>query len=95
MSKLLAGGVGGILPESNFASPRIMDNTIKGATAGLGTYVLDATDKVLGKNKPAKNASQLPGIKAFTANENSTGKAVNFVYDELDKGNKRKDFIQE
>ena len=90
VSKLLAGGVSKILPESNFASPRIMDNTIKGATAGLGTYALDATDKVLGKNKPAKNVSQLPGIKAFTVNENSTGKAVNFVYDEFDKLSKER-----
>jgi hypothetical protein len=85
ISKGLAALISKIEPKSNFASPRIVDNTLKGATAGLGTYVLDAVDTVVGKNKPAKNPSQYPVVKAFTVNENSTGKAVNFVYDELNK----------
>ena len=85
ISKGLAGIVGKVAPDSNFASPRIIDNTIRGVTAGVGGYVLDATDAVMGKNKPAKNLTQYPAVKAFTVNENATGKAVSFAYDELDK----------
>jgi len=95
-AKVLAGGVEKVFGgETNFASPRVMDNTIKGLTAGLGTYATDAIDAMIGKNKPAKNVSQLPVIKAFTVNETSTGKSMDFLYSEVDKLTKAKNSNKE
>jgi hypothetical protein len=95
-AKVLAGGVEKVFgSETNFASPRVMDNTIKGLTAGLGTYATDAIDAMIGKNKPAKNVSQLPVIKAFTVNETSTGKSMDFLYSEVDKLTKAKNSNKE
>jgi hypothetical protein len=87
ISKKIAEGIRNIpgLKNTNFASPRIVENTIRNTTAGLGGYVLDAADKALGKNKPAKNTNQQPVIKAFTVNEKSTGKALDFIYSEKDR----------
>lgn len=85
MSKLLG-------EDSNFASPRIIDNTIYGLTGGLGKYATNAIDFMLEKtgvveekNRPAKAPSQLPVAKAFLVNEASSGKSMDFVYSELDK----------
>lgn len=82
------------LGETNFASPRIVENTIRGTTAGLGGYVLDTTDKLLGKNKPAKNMSQLPVLKGFTVNETNSGRSMEFVYNEKDKLTKEKNSLK-
>jgi hypothetical protein len=92
ISKGLAGALQKIpgLKDTNFASPRVMENTIKGFTAGLGDYALQAGDIPFGKNKPSKNTSQLPVVKGFTVNENSTGKAVEFIYNEVDRLAKEK-----
>lgn len=85
-AKVLAGGVEKVFGDkTNFSSPRVMDNTIKGLTAGLGTYATDAIDAMIGKNKPAKNPSQFPVIKAFAVNENSSGKSMDFLYEEADR----------
>lgn len=58
-AKLLASGInkltGGQGAYANFSSPRVVDNTIKGFTAGLGTYVTNAVDSILtGMPGPAK-----------------------------------------
>jgi hypothetical protein len=50
---------------------------------------------MIGKNKPAKNVSQLPVIKAFTVNETSTGKSMDFLYSEVDKLTKAKNSNKE
>lgn len=100
-AKLLAKGVqkltGGEGMFKNFSSPRIMDNTIKQTTAGLGTYATTAIDAILNfagitedKNLPNKNISQKPVIKSFLVNENQTGKSMEFIYDERDKLQKNK-----
>jgi hypothetical protein len=51
IAKILAAGAdavtGGKGPFKNFGSPRIMDNTISGLTAGLGSYVTSAVDSIL------------------------------------------------
>jgi hypothetical protein len=95
-AKILAGGVEKVFgSETNFASPRVMDNTIKGLTAGLGTYVTDVIDAMIGKNKPAKSVTQLPILKAFTVNEYSTGKSMDFLYREVDRLTKAKNSNKE
>lgn len=95
-AKVLAKGVdkltGGEGPFKTFGSPRIIDNTIRGYTAGLGSMSLDALDIVFEgltgvekPDRPSKSFSQLPVAKAFFANPSSTGKSVDYVYTELDK----------
>jgi len=94
-AKFLAKGVNKLTdgqgPLRNFGSPRIMDNTIKGTTAGLGTYATSAIDFVAEtsglvdkKQKPARNISELPLLRAFLASEKSD-KSLGKVYDEKDK----------
>lgn len=88
LSKKVAGGLTPILGEgSNFTSPRIVDNTIRGVTAGMGGYALDIFDIILGKEtkKPAKNLSQYPLLKGFLVNENSSGKSMETLYNDKDK----------
>jgi hypothetical protein len=95
VSKAAAAAVRAIAgDETNFGSPRIMENTIRGLTAGLGGYALDAVDAMAGKEKPAKNISQLPVIKAFAVNEYSTGKSMDFIYDEKDNLTKEKNSLK-
>ena len=90
----LTGGEGSF---KNFSSPRIMDNTIRGTTAGLGTYYtsfadwiaegLNLTDK---PDKPKKGVSQLPLTKAFLVNENQSSKSLDYIYSEKEKFTKEK-----
>jgi hypothetical protein len=95
VSKTIAAAVRAIAgDETNFGSPRIMENSIRGLTAGLGGYALDTVDAIAGKEKPAKNISQLPVIKAFAVNEYSSGKSMNFVYDEKDRLTKEKNSLR-
>lgn len=85
----LTGGEGSL---KNFGSPRIIDNTIRGMTAGLGDLGLTAIDAVIkglseskGPEKPKKSLPQLPVAKAFLVNQSGTGEAVNYLYGEKDK----------
>lgn len=95
-AKLIAKGVdkltGGTGPLKNFGSPRVVDNTIQGLTAGLGNYVTSAIDFITestgivdAKNKPARNLSEMPLLRAFLTSEKSGGKAMGNMYDEKDK----------
>lgn len=55
----LTGGKGAF---KNFSSPRIMDNTIQGLTAGLGKYATDAVDAILTGKVPFTNWKVAPPI---------------------------------
>jgi|GEM_PF-2545935 len=108
-AKLLARGAealtGGEGAFKNFSSPRIMDNTIKGLTAGLGTYATSAIDsllegKVLGKQvykpvidkpeKPEKRIEQRPLAKAFLVDPLQGGKSTEIFYEAREKLTKQK-----
>lgn len=86
ISKAVAGGIQKIpgIKDTNFASPRVVDNTIRGLTAGLGGYAMEAVDTLAGKNRPAKNLVQQPVVKAFAVNDKATGVAIDYIYKELD-----------
>lgn len=80
----LTGGQG---PFKNFGSPRVIDNTIRGTTAGLGQYATSAIDLIVEntgvaekETKPAKGLSQMPVLKSFLVNDMSTGKAMDQLY---------------
>ncbi|WP_416731374.1 LPD38 domain-containing protein [Fictibacillus sp. JL2B1089] len=85
----LTGGEGAF---KNFGSPRIIDNTIRGLTGGLGEYTVDAVDMVLEKSgivskeseKPDKQINQQPILRSFMVNKGSTGESVNKLYNMLD-----------
>ncbi|HZK55263.1 MAG TPA: LPD38 domain-containing protein, partial [Desulfosporosinus sp.] len=90
----LTGGEGSL---KNFGSPRIIDNTIRGITAGLGTYATSAIDFVAegtgivdAKNKPARNLSEMPLLRAFLVSEKSGGKSMEKLYNEKDTLSKNK-----
>jgi len=81
----------------NFGSPRIIDNTIQGYTAGLGklgTQIIDKTLETTGaidaKNKPDKKFSELPVVDAFTVNTASTGQSMQDLYSTKEKLTKEK-----
>lgn len=95
-AKLLAKGAekltGGQGSMKNFSSPRIMDNTIKGLTAGLGTYATSAIDVMLDKFnmtdnpvKPEKSPAQKPLAKAFLVNPLQGGRSTEKVYELKEK----------
>lgn len=95
-AKLLASGAqkitGGEGMFRNFSSPRIMDNTIRGLTAGLGTYATSAIDVLLNEMnltnnpvKPEKGVAQKPLAKAFLVNPLQGGKSTEQIYDMRDK----------
>ncbi|MFC3797894.1 LPD38 domain-containing protein [Cohnella sp. GCM10012308] len=91
----LADKVG--LGETNAASPRIIDNTLKGYTAGLGQYGVDAVDKVIdkvsGKKKtpePAKKLTESPFFRSFFATTSGGGQVREDFYDAWDKISKKK-----
>ncbi|MFD2330092.1 LPD38 domain-containing protein [Cohnella sp. GCM10020058] len=91
----LADKVG--LGETNAASPRIIDNTLKGYTAGLGQYGVDAVDKVIdkvsGKKKtpePAKQLTESPFFRSFFATTSGGGQVREDFYDAWDKISKKK-----
>jgi Large polyvalent protein associated domain 38 len=95
-AKLLGKGVntltGGEGAFKNFGSPRIIDNTIRGLTGGLGEYTVDAVDFVMDKTgivnkeaeKPDKQINQQPLLRSFMVNQGSTGESVNKIYTLLD-----------
>lgn len=103
-AKLLAAGAnkltGGSGSFKNFSSPRIMDNTIKGLTAGLGTYATTAIDsllqgKVFGQKvfpavldrpeAPKKRLEQVPLVKAFLVDSLQSTKSMDKLYTEREK----------
>lgn len=71
-------------------SPRIVDNTIRGYTGGLGGFGLTLSDSVLGmgEERPAKRISEMPGIRGFTAMPYASSESVQQVYDEFDRQNR-------
>ena len=68
-------------------SPRIVDNTIRGYTGGLGGFGLTLSDSVLGmgEERPAKRISEMPGIRGFTATPYASSESVQEVYDAYDR----------
>ena len=104
-AKFLAKGASKITGEQgamkNFSSPRIMDNTIKGLTAGLGTYATSFVDYVAKtsgmvekKNKPVKNLSDRPLLKAFLVSESMSGKSMEKMYREKETLTKNKNSLK-
>lgn len=95
-AKILSSAVG-VLTQGqgafkNFSSPRVMDNTITGLTAGLGRYGTGLVDFTLDKagvvNRPKRAAltpGQVPLVRAFVVNQATTGKAVDDLYKLQDK----------
>ncbi|MGM7719443.1 LPD38 domain-containing protein [Metabacillus sp. Hm71] len=85
----LTGGEGAF---KNFGSPRIIDNTIRGFTGGLGTYATNAIDAILEgtgvvqkPEKADKLPSQQPIARSFLVNQGSTGASVGKLYDLQEK----------
>ncbi|WP_029516296.1 LPD38 domain-containing protein [Paenibacillus polymyxa] len=79
-------------PLKNFSSPRIMDNTIQGLTAGLGNYATSAIDSMLKgvglvdrPDAPEKRLEQLPFAKAFLVDPLQSTKSSEKLYDLKDK----------
>ena len=79
--------VGRKIGEMFGISPRIVDNTIRGYTGGLGGFGLTLSDSVLGMNeeRPAKRFSEQPGIRGFTATPYASSESVQEVYDAYDR----------
>lgn len=83
------------LKDSNLASPRIIDNTIRGYTAGLGSYAvsgIDAGIKALRGDRgiplPAKKPTEQPFTRAFFASTSGGGQIREDFYqrwNELDR----------
>lgn len=92
-ARVIGRGIEQVAGEnSNMASPRIIDNTIRGLTAGLGTYATSFVDMILeGLNvvdkpeKPSKDISQAPLTRAFLVNQNQTTKALDTIYNERER----------
>lgn len=102
VAKLLAGmmsmatGEKGML--KNFSSPRIMDNTIQGLTAGLGTYATSAIDSILKgvgaidrPASPEKRLEQRPFLKAFLVDPLQSTKGSDKLYTRKTELSKEKD----
>jgi hypothetical protein len=100
-ARLIASGVekitGGKGSLENFSSPRIIDNTLQGLTAGLGKYATDAVDFILDKTgvyerttKPAKSIEQAPFTRSFLVDPNQGGKAMDKFYMKKDELTKEK-----
>ncbi|WP_127532730.1 LPD38 domain-containing protein [Paenibacillus kobensis] len=87
-----AKGIGNILShsplkESNFASPKIIDNTIKGYTAGLGQYAVSGIDAAIngirgkqGPTRPAKEWQEQAFAKSFFVNTAGGGQVRDEFY---------------
>jgi len=76
----------------NFGSPRIIDNTIRGLTAGLGSLATGAMDQILEstgmvdeKNKPTRKPSELPIVKALLVSDTGSGQSMTDLYKLRDK----------
>lgn len=78
--------------DTNLASPRIIDNTIKGYTAGLGQYGLDLADTGINAAgamkeipKPAKKLTEEPFLRSFFVNTSGGGQVRSDFYDQYNK----------
>jgi Asp-tRNA(Asn)/Glu-tRNA(Gln) amidotransferase C subunit len=98
-AKLIGKGVSMIpgLDDSNAASPRIIDNTIKGYTAGLGQYGVGGLDQllkvILGEKEvqpPQKEWYERPPVSGFLATTSGGGQARQDFYDKWDQLSKEK-----
>jgi hypothetical protein len=85
----ITGGEGAF---KNFGSPRIIDNTIRGMTGGLGQYATNAVDTFLEgagvvdkPDRADKQINQRPVLRSFLVNQGSTGESVGKLYDMLEK----------
>lgn len=101
VAKLLAGVMSTLTGEKgalkNFSSPRVMDNTIQGLTAGLGTYATSAIDSILkgvgAVDRPAspeKRLEQKPFAKAFLVDPLQSTKSTDKLYTRKDELSKEK-----
>lgn len=97
----LSKGIGKIVSktpfkDTNAASPRIIDNTIRGYTAGLGQYAVDAIDRIMNgvtgtqKNLPAKDITEQPFLRSFFASTAGGGQIRQDFYDKWDELSKKK-----
>jgi hypothetical protein len=93
-AKLLGKGAANvpIIKDTNFSSPRIIDNTIRGYTAGLGGYAVSGIDAVLNKlgigkpvPQPAKDLKDAPLLRAFTVSTTGGGQIRQDFYDKWDE----------
>lgn len=81
------GGVGAF---KNFGSPRVVDNTIRGFTGGLGTYATSAID-IFAKGgegepvRPSKSVDQMPLARAFLVNQSGSGESLEKLYNLREK----------
>jgi hypothetical protein len=100
-ARIIAGGVEKLTDGKgsfkNFSSPRVIDNTLQGLTAGLGKYATDAIDVILDKTgayerttKPAKSIEQAPFTRSFLVDPNQGGKAMDKFYMKKDELTKEK-----
>lgn len=83
-AEFLTGGEGMF---RNFSSPRVMENTIRGLTAGLGSYATDAIDAILRgtgltdrPQAPEKRLEQKPLVRAFTVDPMQSSKTLDKFY---------------
>lgn len=79
------------LRDSNIASPRIIDNTIRGYTAGLGQYAVSAADQGIkavtgsdGPDRPSQRATELPFARSFFVSTSGGGQIRQDFYDKWD-----------
>ncbi|WP_438447407.1 LPD38 domain-containing protein [Gorillibacterium sp. sgz5001074] len=78
--------------DSKFASPRIIDNTIRGYTAGLGQYAVSGADPLIdmakGSNDPEKPAtkwSEDPFFRSFFVNTAGGGQVREEFYNKWEE----------
>lgn len=98
-AKLIGKGVSMIpgMADSNAASPRIIDNTIKGYTAGLGQYGVAGADSIIksmaggtGTVQPSKGWYEKPPVSGFLATTSGGGQVRQDFYDTWDDLSKQK-----
>jgi hypothetical protein len=98
-AKLIGKGVSKLpgMEDSNAASPRIIDNTIKGYTAGLGQYGVGALDgllkAILGESEvsqPKKEWYENQPVSGFLATTSGGGQVRQDFYDQWDQLSKEK-----
>ncbi|MNR93449.1 hypothetical protein D3C72_245050 [compost metagenome] len=85
------------LKDSNIASPRIIDNTIRGYTAGLGQYAVSAADQGIkavtgngGPERPVQRATELPFARSFFVSTAGGGQVREDFYDKWEDVSKAK-----
>jgi hypothetical protein len=97
--KLVGEGMSMIpgMEDSKLASPRILENTYRGYTAGLGMYGLDGLDLLVkaiaggdGIPQPEREWTEWPIVRSFTVNTSGGGQIREDFYEEWDKLSKKK-----